>query len=237
MLSDYAIACAVPLAIANYIMVGLYNDSLDQFYLTSWKIFVGMLVVFNALSPLAFAMLRHRLGQKVFFWSVVETLKWTPMFVLFFGGISLHLTTAILCHFLSIKMEWTATAKELETSGFRIGLDKIFKDFKYMYMVIIPVTGGMIYLGIFAPRGYQITDFTAIVPIANQIGCHALLPVCPPTLLLAKGITDDIIVRSWSRMRGCLRIFVFDYFSDAHLESGIWLGSGESCLHHQLWRR
>lgn len=87
-------------------------------------------------------MLRHRLGQKVFFWSVVETVKWTPMLVLFFGGISLHLTTAILCHFLSINMEWTATAKELEVGGFRIGLDKIFRDFKYMYLVIIPITAG-----------------------------------------------------------------------------------------------
>jgi hypothetical protein len=172
----YAIACAVPLALANYLMVGWYNDNLDQFYLTSWKIFVGMAVIFNVLSPLAFAMLRHRLGQKVFFWSVIETAKWTPMFVLFFGGISLHLTTAILCHFLSINMEWTATAKEIEASGFRIGLDKIFKDFKWMYAVIVPVIAGMIYLGTYAPRGWQITDFTAIVPLANQIGCHALLP-------------------------------------------------------------
>ncbi|KAH8657166.1 glycosyl transferase family group 2-domain-containing protein [Tricladium varicosporioides] len=172
----YAIASAIPLTLANYIMVGWFNDSLDQFYLTSWKIFVGMAVIFNILSPLAFAMLRHRLGQKVFFWSVIETIKWTPMFVLFFGGISLHLSTAIFCHFFSIKMEWTATAKELEASGFRIGLDKIFRDFKFMYLVILPITGGMIYLGAFAPRGYTITDFTAIVPLANQIGCHALLP-------------------------------------------------------------
>lgn len=138
----YAIACAVPLTLANYLVVGWFNDNIDQFYLTSWKIFVGMAVIFNVLSPLAFAMLRHRLGQKVFVWSVVETVKWTPMFVLFFGGISLHLTTAIVCHFLSIKMEWTATAKELETTGFRIGLDKIFKDFKYMYLIIIPIVGG-----------------------------------------------------------------------------------------------
>lgn len=138
-----------------------------------------MAVIFNVLSPLAFAMLRHRLGQKVFFWSVIETAKWTPMFVLFFGGISLHLATAILCHFFSIKMEWTATAKELESKGFRVGLDKIFKDFKYMYLVIIPICGGMIYLGTYAPRGFIITDFTAIVPLANQVGCHALLPVRP----------------------------------------------------------
>ncbi|KAK6596305.1 glycosyltransferase family 2 protein [Botrytis cinerea] len=142
----YAIACAIPLTLANYIMVGWFNDSLDQFYLTSWKIFV------------------------------VETAKWTPMFVLFFGGISFHLLTAILCHFFSIKMEWTATAKEVEAGGFRIGLDKIFRDFKWMYLVMIPILGGMVYLGAFAPRGFDITDFTAIVPLSNQVACHILLP-------------------------------------------------------------
>jgi hypothetical protein len=121
-------------------------------------------------------MLRHRLGEKVFFWSVVETIKWTPMFILFFGGISFHLSAALICHFFSIKMEWTATAKEVEKQGFRVGLDKIFRDFKWMYLFCIPVIGGMIYLGTTAPRGWTITDFAAVVPLANQIGCHALLP-------------------------------------------------------------
>jgi hypothetical protein len=190
----YAIAAAIPLTLANYLIVGWFSSEVDQFYLTSWKIFVGMAVVFNILvsppptsnlistltstsqSPLAFAMLRHRLGQTVFFWSTIETIKWTPMFILFFGGISLHLSSALLCHFFSIKMEWTATAKELEKQGFRVGLDKIFRDFKWMYLFSIPVIGGMIYLGTNAPRGWQIKDFAAIVPLANQIGCHALLP-------------------------------------------------------------
>ncbi|KAK0111250.1 hypothetical protein ONS95_001622 [Cadophora gregata] len=172
----YAIAAAVPLTLANYLIVGWFSSEVDQFYLTSWKIFVGMAVVFNLLSPLAFAMLRHRLGEKVFFWSVVDTIKWTPMFVLFFGGLSIHLSAALLCHFFSIKMEWTATAKEVEKQGFRVGLDKIVKDFKFMYMLCIPIIGGMIYLGTSAPRGWTITDFAAIVPLANQIGCHALLP-------------------------------------------------------------
>lgn len=73
--------------------------------------------------------------------------------MLFFGGLSLHLTKAILCHFLSIKMEWNSTAKELESSGFFIGMDKIIKDFKYMYIIIIFLTGVMIYMGLYAPRG------------------------------------------------------------------------------------
>jgi Glycosyl transferase family group 2 len=172
----YAIASALPLTLANYVVIGLFSNSVDQFYLSSWKIFVGMAVVFNILSPLAFAMLRHRLGQKTFFLSIIETIKWTPMFVLFFGGLSYHLSKALLCHFLSIKMEWTATAKELEAHGFRVGLDKIASDFKYMYLTILPIVGGIIYLGVYAPRGYLVTDFAVIVPLANQIGCHCVLP-------------------------------------------------------------
>src|SRR6187402_897742 len=45
----YAIAAAVPLTLANYLIVGWVSSEVDQFYLTSWKIFVGMAVVFNVL--------------------------------------------------------------------------------------------------------------------------------------------------------------------------------------------
>lgn len=172
----YAIASAIPLTLANYLIVGWFSQQVDQFYIDSWKIFVGMAVVFNVLSPLAYAMLRHRLGQKTFFLCLWETIKWTPMFLLFFGGISFHLLKALLCHAFSINMEWTTTAKELEASGFRIGLDRIVRDFKWMYAVIFPMIAGMIYLATAAPRDWKITDFAAIVPIANQVGCHALLP-------------------------------------------------------------
>jgi hypothetical protein len=46
---DYAIATTVPLTLANYLIVGWFLSDVDQFYLTSWKIFVGMAVVFNIL--------------------------------------------------------------------------------------------------------------------------------------------------------------------------------------------
>jgi len=172
----YAIASAIPLTLANYLIVGWLADSVDRFYMSSWKFFVGMAVVFNVLSPLGFAMLRHRLGQKTFFKSLWETIKWTPMFLLFFGGLSFHLLKALLCHALSINMEWTTTAKELSESGFRVSLDRIVRDFKWMYFVVLPLVGGMIYLAVAAPYGWVISDFAAIVPLANQLGCHALLP-------------------------------------------------------------
>ena len=42
---------------------------------------------------------------------------------------------ALICHACSINMEWTTTAKELEASGFRVGLDRIVRDFKYMVCI------------------------------------------------------------------------------------------------------
>lgn len=106
-----------------------------------------------------------------------ETIKWMPLFIVFFGGISVHLSKAILCHFLSINIEWTSTAKELEVTGFFIGMDKTLKDFKYMYMTVLFITGALIYLALFAPKGWEITSLSMIVPVANQLGCHFLLPV------------------------------------------------------------
>lgn len=51
-------------------------------------------------------------------------------------------------------------------------------------MVII-FTGGMIYLSLFAPRGWEIVDFTAIVPMAVVLGSHALTPiVLNPSLMI-----------------------------------------------------
>lgn len=104
-------------------------------------------------------------------------MTWTPLLVLYFSGVSFHLSKAILCHFFGVNMEWTATAKELETTGFFIGMDKIGKDFKYMYGLMVALGAGMIYLGRYAPYGWTITDWTAIFPLALQIVCHFLLPL------------------------------------------------------------
>jgi len=172
----YAIAVGFPLSIVNYVICGL-QFQLDHYYQTSWHIFVGLCVVYNVLSPISFAMLRYRMGQCSYFSALGDCIKWMPLFLLFFGGLSYHLCKALSCHFFSIQIEWTTTAKELEKTGFKIGLDRVFRDFWRMYVIILPLCAGMVYFGAYAPGGWRITDFTVIVPLANQLGCHALLPV------------------------------------------------------------
>lgn len=76
----YAIAASLPLCVANYFLTGWFADTLDHAYMPSWNMLCGTLFIFLAVSPLAFAWYRHRLGHKNFFWAVLEAFTWVPFF-------------------------------------------------------------------------------------------------------------------------------------------------------------
>jgi hypothetical protein len=146
---------------------------------------VSLIAVFNIFGNISLAILRHRLGEKSLLSSLVENFKWMPMFSIFFGGLSFHLTCAILAHLLGIDMQWGATSKEKEDSNFWKEIPKIFSNFKYMYLFIVLISGGMVYLGCFAPRGWEITGITAIIPLAITLASHALAPfLLNPSLMI-----------------------------------------------------
>jgi hypothetical protein len=70
-------------------------------------------------------------------------------------------------------------------SNFFKEVPMIANRFKYMYALMIPCVGGMIYLAKFAPRGWEITNFAAILPLGMQVGSHLLLPlVLNPSLVI-----------------------------------------------------
>jgi hypothetical protein len=100
-------------------------------------------------------------------------------------------------------MQWGATAKEKVHSNFFMEIPKIFKSFKWMYLTLVPCIGGMIYLGTltslprhvllsayrflgcFAPKGWEITEIAAVVPMAMTLMSHALLPfLLNPSLMI-----------------------------------------------------
>lgn len=56
------------------------------------------------------------------------------MFSVFLGGLSLHLSQAILCHFFEIDMTWGATSKEAENVAFGKEMVRIFKRFKGTFL-------------------------------------------------------------------------------------------------------
>jgi hypothetical protein len=84
-----------------------------------------------------------------------------------------------------INMQWGTTAKEKVDSNFFKEVPKIFKGFKWMYAIVLPLVGGMIYLGLFAPRGWEIKEIAAVIPMAVTLASHALLPLLlNPSLMI-----------------------------------------------------
>ncbi|KAG6010511.1 hypothetical protein E4U43_008555 [Claviceps pusilla] len=185
MCSYYALGSAFFLSTLNYFLVGWFRDDLASAYLTSWDVFLSLVVVFNAAGPIALAIVRYRSGEKPLLKALVENFKWIPMMTVFFGGISFHISSALLAHLLHVDMQWGSTSKEKEDSNFFQEMPRIFSTFKYMYLIVVLLVGAMVYLGAFAPPDWAITDFTVILPLATTLGFHALAPlVLNPSLMI-----------------------------------------------------
>ncbi|KAH8786192.1 glycosyl transferase family group 2-domain-containing protein [Hyaloscypha finlandica] len=175
----YAIGAAWIMTLSNYIAVGLYNGFLDKWYVESWQIWISIIMVFTVAGNVSLAIQRHRTSEKNFVYSLIENFKWCLMFVVFFGGISLHISQALLCHMFGIDMSWGATAKEVEFSNFFIEIPKVAKTFKYTIALSFLTIAAMAIMAKagFIPWSWNIDQFVAIFPLVMLCGCHLMLPV------------------------------------------------------------
>ncbi|KAK6218109.1 hypothetical protein LQW54_002858 [Pestalotiopsis sp. IQ-011] len=175
----YAIAAAWVLTSVNYFVMGWYNGFLDKYYLDSWQVWFSIIIVFNGLGNIALAVMRYRVGERSLLGSIFENFKWTFMLAIFLGGLSLHVSQALLAHMFEIDMTWGATSKEAEFSNFFIEVPKVLKKFKYSMLLSLIFIVGMIILAVapFVPYDWKITDFVAILPMATVATSHFLLPL------------------------------------------------------------
>ena len=98
----------------------------------------------------------------------------------FFGGLSIHLSQALLAHLFSYNITWGATKKEVERSNFWLEVPKIVRRFWLALVVSVVVAAGMAVLATdLVPRGWQIPglDWAVVFPLAITLGCHILYPV------------------------------------------------------------
>ncbi|KAJ7183586.1 glycosyl transferase family group 2-domain-containing protein [Mycena filopes] len=179
MFSYYGIAAATVGSILNYLLLGLAPE-LDRFYLKSFEILLACTVVFPGLGNLGFTLLEYRLGHRNFFSALIENLRWVPFFLFFFGGLSIHLSTAILAHLCSYDMTWGSTVKEVERSTFWIEVPLIWKRFKLSFIICFAVIVMMIvFTSKAVPFEWQIQgwNWALNIPLSLVVGCHILLPI------------------------------------------------------------
>ncbi|KAI9711350.1 MAG: hypothetical protein M1812_007199 [Candelaria pacifica] len=182
----YAIGSAWILTVLNYFLVGWFNGALDHWYLNSWKVYISIIVVFNGVANVALAVLRYRTENKTLFGAFKENFKWIPLLTVFLGGLSLHVSQAILCHMFEIDLSWGATAKEVENTSFFEEIPKLLKKFKFTFIFCLTCTAMMIVFSTsVVPVFWRINFFIAIFPLCTIVVAHFLLPiVLNPSLML-----------------------------------------------------
>ncbi|KAK4689771.1 hypothetical protein P7C73_g329, partial [Tremellales sp. Uapishka_1] len=184
--SYYAIACALILSLLNWLLIGLFSDNLDLFYLQSWSVFLTCIVVFCGLSNVSSAIFQYRLNTNSLGNALVQNFKWIVFFFFFFCGMSWHLSNALVAHLVGYNMQWSSTVKEVEVSHFFKEWPAMWKRFWDVWILSwVIILGCAIMASPLVPLGYRITNFTAILPIMTQACCHFLYPVVlNPWLLL-----------------------------------------------------
>ncbi|KAF9450256.1 hypothetical protein P691DRAFT_665693 [Macrolepiota fuliginosa MF-IS2] len=179
MFSYYGIAAATVGSIINYLILGL-GIQVDRFYLHSFEILLACTVVFPGIGNVGYTLLEYRLGRRNFFGALIENLRWIPFFMFFFGGLSIHLSTALLAHMFSYDMTWGSTAKEVERSTFWIEVPRIWQRFKLSFIIcFLCIAMMVIFTTNVVPFEWQIPGYqwALIIPLSLVVGCHILLPI------------------------------------------------------------
>ncbi|TKX20742.1 hypothetical protein C1H76_7128 [Elsinoe australis] len=181
----YALGSAWLLTFANYFLTGLLNGHLDKYYLDSFKVYFAIIIVFTVLGNCALGILRYRIEEMSLGQSLWTNFKWIPLLTIFLGGISLHVSQALLSHMLGIEMNWGATAKEVTNTTFFDEVPKILKQFKGTFIFCIIASATMICGRFAVPDLWKIDLFIAIYPLCTIIIGHFMLPiVLNPNLML-----------------------------------------------------
>jgi hypothetical protein len=181
----YAIGSSLPLTVINYFLIGWFNGALDHYYLDSFKIFVSIIYIFTALGNISLAVIRYRTGEKNIILALLENFCWVPLLFIFLGGISLHVSKALLCHMFGIDITWGATNKEKEDITFFQEIPRVIRTFKYTFLICAMFTAMMIVMSKFAPHEWRIDLVTAIFPLAMVTTGHFALPIfLNPNLML-----------------------------------------------------
>jgi len=173
----YAIGSAWVLTTLNYFLIGFFNGWLDHYYLQSFRVYFAIIFVFTILGNFALGILRYRIEEGALIKGMAENIKWIPLLTVFLGGISLHVSQALFCHFFSIDMEWGATTKEHEDVRFFQAIKHVVRKFRWSFMFCFGMTGVMLTMRFALQEDWQIKLLVAIWPMGTVVVNHFLLPL------------------------------------------------------------
>lgn len=88
----------------------------------------------------------------------------------------MHLSYALVAHMFSLKMEWGATAKSVESGTFLSELPKIWSRFKWVYTLVGVLAALQVVLAVAVPVKWQILGLTSNGPLVFMMIMHVVMP-------------------------------------------------------------
>ncbi|EXJ78870.1 hypothetical protein A1O1_09272 [Capronia coronata CBS 617.96] len=179
----FAIGSAWIVTLLNYFLIGWFNGHLDKDYEESFNLYFGLVVVFQGAATVSLAVLRYRTEDRSLLSSLAEGMTWMLVLTMFIGGLSLHLSGALIRYLLGIDMSWGATAKEATDTSFFREIPVIIKKFKYTFIycilsiAMILTLAGIGPLGALVPHDWRINSFIALYPQLILVAMHFLCPL------------------------------------------------------------
>lgn len=154
--------------IVNFFFIGWYKNRTTQayaFFNEGFGVFLSVVLVFNVLSPISCAASKYRAHNQPFWRSCYENFKWSLPLCMFLGGLSMHLSYALIAHMCDLNIQWGATAKTLEQVDFFVELPMIWAKFKYIYLTVVLLAAMQVYMSVFAAPLDRIGNLTANGPL------------------------------------------------------------------------
>ncbi|KAF9074579.1 glycosyl transferase family group 2-domain-containing protein [Rhodocollybia butyracea] len=167
MFSYYGLAGSAMLSVLNYFLLGWAAD-IDGYYLHSFEIWLACCFVFPIAGNVGFTLLEYRLGRRSILSGLIENFAWIPFFFFFFGGLSIHLSAALLAHMFSYNIKWEATKKLNDQISF-IEVPRIWKRYRHIMILGAIAIATMIVLTLdFVPEAWRIpsSDWAIILPLS-----------------------------------------------------------------------
>jgi hypothetical protein len=181
----YALGSSWVLTLMNYFVVGWFNGFLDHYYVDSFKIFFGIIVIFTVLGNMSLAVVRYRTEQRNLLAALWENVTWIPLLTIFLGGVSLHVSQALISHMFGIDMVWGATSKEVEEITFFEEIPRVLRRFKVTFIFCFILAAGMVVMAKAVPDLWRIDFVVAVFPLGIVIFSHLMLPIAlNPNLML-----------------------------------------------------
>ncbi|GAA5856990.1 hypothetical protein JCM8547_008499 [Rhodosporidiobolus lusitaniae] len=176
--SYWAIACAAPLTLTNYLLDGWLYSELSAAFFPNFKVWVAVMVVFTAGGTTATVTSRYRSQAGTLRVAAFEGLYNIVPAVIFFTGLSFHVLTALLAHITSYNMQWGATLKTVGSPTIQDELPNVLKRHWLTWLLSVGSIIGVIVMNqAFIPVDWRIDQFTKIFPLVWLAAGHALYPL------------------------------------------------------------